>query len=267
MSGVIDALCRRYGVEDIRSLRRALIEAEDKQLGRPVLMRLFHDLPRWRRVAQVAALRRIRSIRHPNIVWLWNYALLPDGTVVHVLERLGGPTVADVIRPGQGIDRREAARIVLEAARGLGALHEAGVVHGDVSPSNLLLDRATVKLGDYEFATVVDHVPRAAEGLYSGTPAYTAPELASGCGFPTPQSDLYSLGCVYYELLTGRPPHVAGSVLEALYLHATADVPDARRWRPDLSDAEVELLGRLLARIPAQRVGSARELVDLLGAL
>jgi serine/threonine-protein kinase len=149
--------------------------------------------------------------------------------------------------------------IAQRVALALDFAHRAGVVHRDVKPSNVLFDptTGTVKMTDFGSARVADTVATRS-GLIVGTPAYMAPELIAG-NEATPQCDLYSLGVTLFELLVGRRPFEATSMGDLLARITREEPPRLRSLRPDLPPLLDDVVARLLAKAPAMRQASARE--------
>jgi eukaryotic-like serine/threonine-protein kinase len=159
----------------------------------------------------------------------------------------------------------EVVRLAGQVARALDALHDAGILHRDVKPSNVLLDAGgNAALADFGLARMVDSTRVTDTGVLLGTPHYLAPELVAG-GDATPQTDLYAFGCVLYELVTGRPPYAdALRPAEVGFAHLVEDVPDACAHRPGLP-ADVSLaLANALAKDPGERPTSATALARML---
>ncbi|GIV26214.1 MAG: hypothetical protein KatS3mg027_0028 [Bacteroidia bacterium] len=263
MAAVLDAVFRRYRVAkgDGPALC-VLAEGFDCRTQCPVVLKFCYNLSLERCHLNRRALRRLRRLRHPNVVPLMNYVFAGDHTLVHIMERQSGPAVADVLARAGQLDRRQAIDVVLAAARGLQALHREGILHGDVACSNLLYHDGLVRLADFDLAILIEDATRQTEGCFSGTPEYTAPELASAAAPASPLSDLYALGCVYYELLTGKPPFMGGSALHVLYLQVEEPPPDPRKYRPELSEEELHVLNRLLAKRPSERYPSSDKLIE-----
>ncbi len=150
--------------------------------------------------------RHAASLAHPNIVQVFDYGEPgPPDPGYLVMEFVHGPSLAQ--RLGEGpLDPAATMGIVAQAARGLHDAHRAGLVHRDVKPANLLLSRGgLVKVTDFGIAYALGSMPVTPAGIVMGTPAYLAPEQATG-GRATPAADLYALGVVAYECLTGRLP-------------------------------------------------------------
>jgi serine/threonine protein kinase len=159
----------------------------------------------------------------------------------------------------------EIVALAAQIARGLDALHERGILHRDVKPSNVLLDKdGTAALADFGLARMADSTCVTDTGVLLGTPHYLAPELIAGSEATT-QSDIYAFGCVLYECITGRPPFAeATRPAEVGFAHLVEDVPDARERRPDLPDGVSLALMSALAKSPAERPTSATALARML---
>jgi serine/threonine protein kinase len=206
---------------------------------------------RFRREARAAA-----EVRHPHLVGLietgeadghWFIAMrLVDGMTLR--QRIGaqGPlAVADLVQ------------LALEVAAGLEALHDAGIVHRDVKPSNILIDsRGSAALADFGLARADRYSAITEPGQVLGTLDYIAPELIRG-EEPSPASDLYGLGCVLFEGLTGAPPFGGRSFFEVGMGHLEDQPPDPRARRPELPRAVAETVLAALAKDPGERPPTA----------
>src|SRR5215472_11420951 len=201
--------------------------ATDLVLGRPVAVKLLRSeytqhpeiLARFR-----AEARHAGSLSHPGIAQVYDYgdADWPESPYL-VMELVDGPSLARVLTGGP-LDPAHAMDVVAQAAVGLAAAHEAGLVHRDIKSANLLLGPdGQVKITDFGIAHAAGSAPLTQTGTLVGTPAYLAPERAAG-GPATPASDLYSLGVVGYECLAGTPPFT-GTPLEIASAHAHRDLP------------------------------------------
>lgn len=180
-----------------------------------------------------AALREMtvaRRVSHPHVLALHDHQRLADGALI-VAEYAEGGSLRDLLKARGPLPPAEAARILGQALLGLGALHEAGVVHGDVKPENLLLDRSgSVKVADFGLARLAAHgrLTHATVGLGGGTPAYMPPEVARGQR-PTFRSDLWSVAAVGFELLTGAEWRAARDPWTVLRKRLG---PEAAGWEP-----------------------------------
>jgi eukaryotic-like serine/threonine-protein kinase len=192
--------------------------AQDLRLQRPVAVKLLAEhladdptfVSRFQREALAAA-----RLVHPNIVQVFDSGLDPDtGRHFIVMEYVAGPSMAELLRDEGRLGVEEALSAVVQACQGLDYAHRQGVVHRDVKPGNLLRSPdGTVKLADFGIAKATEQSSITQAGSVLGTAAYLAPEQAQG-ETATPQSDLYSLGVVTYQLLSGRLPYEAASLSE-----------------------------------------------------
>ncbi|MBI2900495.1 MAG: protein kinase [Planctomycetes bacterium] len=216
---------------------------------------------RFVREAQLSA-----KLVHPNIVQVYDAGEEQDRHYI-VMEYVPGRSLKEAMAKGP-MAPREALRIALIVARALQFAHEQGVVHRDVKPSNILLDaKGTPRLLDFGLAKSVEERGFTASGEMLGTPSYMSPEQARGeIDRLDGRSDVYSLGAVLYEMLAGRPPHRAPSVLGLLHLIQTKAPEPPSALRAGLPKALDDLCLRALARAPEKRFRSAAELADAIKA-
>jgi eukaryotic-like serine/threonine-protein kinase len=205
----------------------------------------------------------VARLQHPNIVQIHEIGE-HDGCPFLALEYLEGGSLAGRIAQGP-LPAAEAARLVEVLARAVGALHERGIVHRDLKPANVLLAAdGTPKIADFGLVKHLDgETAHTESGALLGTPAYMAPEQAAGLvGQVGPAADVWALGAVLYELLTGRPPFVADNDLDLLISIRTEDPVPPGRLRPRLPrDLEVICL-KCLEKKPADRYATATDLAD-----
>jgi serine/threonine protein kinase len=195
----------------------ALVDlAQDVELGRPVaLKRLADNLARddelharFLREARLAA-----RLAHPNIVRIYDVGD-EDGVPFIAMEYVEGETLAGLLARRGVLEEREAARLGVQLFQALAAAHDAGLVHRDVKPQNLLLrSDGALKLGDFGVAVGLGGTRLTMAGTVLGTAGYLAPEQARGEDV-TPAADVYAGGAVLYEMLAGRPPRTAASLAE-----------------------------------------------------
>lgn len=237
--------------------------AQDVRLDRPAALKVLDSawqsdqvsLERLRREAQTVA-----RLAHPNIVSVFDLGIDGDAAYL-VMELVEGRSVADVLRAGGPLPVDRAVDIASQACAALAAAHDAGVVHRDVKPGNLLVcPSGLVKVCDFGIAFLQDATDRARltrAGALVGTCEFMAPEQVTGAGPADSRSDLYSLGCVVYTMLAGSPPFVADSPIAVLdqQLH-DPPVPLHER-RPEVPSDLDRLVGELLAKDPADRPGHA----------
>ncbi len=202
--------------------------------------------------------RLIARVPHPNIVTIYSFGSDSDGAYI-VAEYVEGSDL-DAMIGRRRIPPPLALFILLESARGLKAAHEKDILHRDLKPSNILIStEGEVKLSDFGFASITDDASAGKEEI-RGTLAYLAPEQVLGEGADR-RSDLFSLGAVFYEMLTGRRAFAGSSssdVLESLLHHDAAPFLIAT---PGVDPDVARICGRLLAKSPAQRYGSAEEVI------
>ncbi|WP_435969265.1 protein kinase domain-containing protein [Streptomyces sp. Qhu_M48] len=231
-------------------------QATDEVLGRDVAVKLMlahgtdpSAADRFRLEAQTAA-----RLSHPHVVGVFDFGTW-DGKLFLVMELVEGDSLAGSPSDPLVLPAERVAVVAAHAAAGLAAAHRQGVVHRDIKPGNLLVDAdGTVKLADFGIARFVDDPSGAltTTGQIVGTGLYLAPERALGQS-ASPASDVYSLGCVLYQLLTGRPPFRADTATALLYQHIdTAPMPPGRLGVALPPEFETYLLS-LLAKQPEQR--------------
>ena len=203
------------------------------------------------------------AISHPNVAQVYDYGAAGlDGSPYLVMEYVDGSSLADLIA-ADPLDPVRALDIIAQAADGLSAAHRAGLVHRDVKPGNILITSGgLVKVTDFGIAHAAGQVPVTGPGLVMGTTQYMAPERISGKQ-GTPASDLYALGIVLHECLTGVPPH-DGSPAEVMAAHLYLPLPPL----PSGTPTEIEdLVAGLTVKDPARRISDARELAERAAAL
>ena len=238
--------------------------AEDTELDRRVAIKRLHpdsgpeSAPRFRREMRVAA-----GLSHPNIVTLFD-AIEDDGAVLLVMEYVDGPSLAERLRDGP-LAPATAMAILRPLAAAVDHLHEQGVIHRDVKPANVLLDRADrVKLADLGIASAGQATGITRTGSMLGTPAYMAPELFDGDS-ATAAADVFSVAAIAFEMFSGRRARAIRDTRRIAVRAATAPPPDLRDDRPD-APALAAVLARGMARDPAGRPATATALVDAIAA-
>lgn len=238
--------------------------ARDRSLDRPVavkeLVPEFATDPsfveRFRREAQAAA-----NLSHPNIVGVYDWGA-QDGTYFIVMEYVDGPSLSRVLRSDGPFHPRRAAEIAAEVAAGLGFAHSRGVVHRDVKPGNVLLTRSgQAKVTDFGIARALSSSDEdlTQAGSVMGTATYFSPEQAQGLPVD-PRSDLYSLGVVLYELVTGRPPFNGDTPLAIAYKHVQDQPAPPSTLMSGLPEALEVIIMKLLSKRPDDRYATAEDL-------
>ena len=207
--------------------------------------------------------RSAARLSHPNVVLVFDSGE-HEGTPYLVMELLPGRTLADEVALGP-LDPERVRRIGLEVLGALGASHGAGILHRDIKPGNVLLTADdTAKLGDFGIAKSTEGLNLTSTGMIVGTAAYLAPERLAGQP-ATPQSDLYAVGVVLYEALSGRKPFQADTpigLMRAVEAHQAVPLAEAR---PGLDASLVATVERAMAKDPARRFSSAAAMAAALG--
>jgi serine/threonine-protein kinase len=242
--------------------------AFDTVLERPVAIKLMHreiasdsdQLERFRREA-----RSVARLNHPHVVTVIDAGEASSdegetggvGTPYIVLEYVDGETLKDIIRRDGPLDIPQALAYAIEIARALGAAHERQLVHRDVKPHNILIsEEGGAKITDFGIARTLTEEGLTMEGRVLGTTDYVSPEQALGQPV-TGQSDLYSLGIVLYEMLTGDVPFHAASPVAVAMKHVREDVPDVQLLRPEVSAATASVVDRAVAKDLTRRYADA----------
>ena len=239
-------------------------QARDERLDRDVAIKILGataDEAFRERFADEA--RRAASVLHPNVVTVFDEGR--DGAdAFMVMELVRGRTLRDVLADRGPLRPHEAARLVAQIAAALDAAHEAGVIHCDVKPANVIVDQqGTAKLTDFGIARAA-RGPREHELI--GTARYIAPERIEGRA-PTERSDIYSLGLVAYELLAGKPPNAEMETEDLLRVRLDGRAPSLRSARVGISEEIDRVVAKALARDPQGRYASAGAFArDLLAA-
>jgi hypothetical protein len=216
--------------------------------------------------------RATTRVRHPGIVEIYDYGTTEQGLTYIVMELLEGMNLGDRMLQKRRLPLLTALVIARRIASALAAAHEVGIIHRDLKPDNVFLirdpegsDVDQVKILDFGIAKLVaDGLSKASvttSGIVMGTPLYMSPEQCRGAGECDARSDLYSVGCVLFELIAGRPPFIGQGGGEVIAAHLNTPPPSLRGIDP-LVPAPVDLLvQRLLAKDPAARPASATVLV------
>ncbi|QDU38839.1 Serine/threonine-protein kinase PrkC [Maioricimonas rarisocia] len=254
---------RRLGAGGMGTVFLAVDEELNRTVALKVLPRDRAENPtlvkRFKAEGQAAA-----SLEHSHIVKVYE-AGEADGFLYLALEYIDGIDVQELVRKRGVLPVKRSIAIVRQIAEALQHAYEKKFVHRDIKPSNFLIKAdGSVKLADMGLARSLDeatdtNITRA--GMTVGTVDYMAPEQARNSKAADIRSDLYSLGCSWFQMLTGRPPFSEGSMTHKLQAHATAPSPDPRGWNDRVPEAVVAVLGRLMAKRPEDRYQTPAELI------
>jgi serine/threonine-protein kinase len=256
-------------VEQIGSGGMAVLyKAEDMDLGRTVAVKVLRPsltsdpefTERFRREARSAA-----NLAHPNIVTIHDVGSDGPKTQYIVMEYVPGQNLKQLIRARGAFDVDATLSIVIEVCKGVGYAHRAGLVHCDIKPQNILVTpERRIKVVDFGIArafTPDEDNPR--EDTVWGSPSYFSPEQGTGEA-PGPPSDVYSIGVVLFELLTGRLPFLGNSYSELAMAHIHDIPPSIQEFQPGVPDELDRIVQQTLAKEPSQRYRTADQLGRIL---
>jgi hypothetical protein len=247
--------------------------AFDRKLQRTVAVKVMHPdlvasralLERFQREAQAVA-----KLRHPGVIPI--YAVGEhEGLAYYIMPLVEGESLRDRLTREGPLPPTEVRRILRETAAALAVAHKAGIIHRDIKPENVMLegDDRRVLVMDFGIAksTAGTQTGLTGTGMIVGTPTYMSPEQATGSKEVDVRSDIYSLGVVGYELLTGKPPFTSQSVRELLLHHVSTPAPSVAAGRTDIPDDLAIAVNRCLAKDPGERWRDAAELSAFLEVL
>ena len=270
LSALSAALADRYRLE--RELGHGgmatVYLAQDVKHDRAVALKvlkpeLAHALgpERFLREIQVTA-----QLDHPHILPLLDSGDA-GGFLYYVMPYVQGETLRTRLMREKQLPLDDALQIAAEVADALNYAHGQGIVHRDIKPENLLLAGRHVRVADFGIARAVTAAggdSLTATGVAIGTPAYMSPEQAGGSKDVDGRSDLYSLGCVLYEMLAGHPPFIGGTAHEILARHSMDAVPSLAAARPTVPEGLERAIATALAKVPADRFSTAAQFADAL---
>ncbi|QFG68254.1 Stk1 family PASTA domain-containing Ser/Thr kinase [Ornithinimicrobium pratense] len=245
--------------------------ARDLRLDRPVALKvmrpdLAHDQAFVRRFQQEA--RAAARLSHPHIVSVYDQG--EDGDLVFLaMQLVDGPTLRDVIEHRTPASARQALTLMIPVAEALAEAHRRGLVHRDVKPENVLIDQGRhsgIKVVDFGLARAISAASHHTSEMLWGTAAYLAPEQVER-GRADPRTDVYGVGLLLFELLTGRKAFPGDDPLQVAYDHVHRGLPDLRALAPTVPPAMVLLVASAAATDPDERPRDAGELLELMREL
>lgn len=246
-------------------------EAEDTLLNRRVAVKFLTEsrrqqstaVERFINEAQVAG-----RLNHPNIIAIYDIGFEHD-TYYIAMELLNPGSAGSFIKQKGRMTWVEASQTIMQCCSALDAAHKAGIIHRDIKPDNILCSPAgTAKLADFGLVKelhIEDSAGLTQSGVVVGTPLFMSPEQCTAQPLD-PRSDIYSLGCTFYALLTGSPPFPTGSVPQIMLQHCKSKVPDPRVLAPDVPDSIVRVVERSTSKRPEERYQTAAEMQAALTA-
>ncbi|HET9531885.1 MAG TPA: protein kinase [Blastocatellia bacterium] len=260
--------------EIVRELGRGgmgvVYEAIQKPLDRRVALKLLH--PEWAARQDISArfleeAKSVAKLNRPTIIEVYDFGQVND-TYYLALKYIDGPPL-DAVLAQERLSIKRIVDVLIGVADALAHAHQVGIVHRDVKPGNIFLDKdGHVVLGDFGIAKALDPNLQALTqtGQVIGTPAYMSPEQAQGQPV-TPASDLYSLGILAFELITGRVPFTADTAIALLMKHVYEPPPPILDLAPNVPQELAELIGYLLEKSPSQRPQTGKEVLLSLSSI
>jgi hypothetical protein len=220
--------------------------------GKQVALKYLRDNPE----VELRGVAHVMNLKSPHLITIYDVRRNSEGDPFVVMEYIGGPSLRDLMNADpRGMGAQKAAYFLVGIAKGLSYLHERGIVHRDLKPANIFYDDGYVKIGDYGLSKHIAVSRHSAQTVSVGTVHYMAPEI--GSGNYSKAIDIYALGVILFEMLTGRLPFTGGSMGEILMRHLSE--------RPDLAGVPepfATVIARALVKDPAGRYQDVNEMVD-----
>jgi urea transport system substrate-binding protein len=249
-----------------------VLKARDLLLEREVAIKILTG----RLAADVSALGRFLAearaaakLNHPNVTAIYEVGQ-ENQTYYLVLEYVASGSLSDQLQKQGSLSVLEATQVLIDACKGVGAAHAAGLIHRDIKPANFMrASDGSIKVADFGLAKAAKDTGRqfTQTGTLVGTPFFMSPEQCEAKPLDH-RSDLYSLGATYYSLLTGKHPYEeTQSAIQLMYLHCHGPIPDPRSVNPAIPDACARIIARAMAKAPADRYPSAGAMLSDLQAV
>ena len=243
-----------------------VLKAHDPLIDRDVAIKILHGdmagdplaLDRF-----LAEARAAGKLNHPNVIAI--YEICQEGDMYYlVLEYVPGGSLGDRLDEKKALPLLEATQAMIDACKGVGAAHAAGLIHRDLKPDNLMRAAdGSIKVADFGLAKIAAGSRRqfTQTGMVVGTPYFMSPEQCNANRLDQ-RSDIYSLGATYYTLLTGKSPYEeTESVPQLLYMHCHGPLLDPRTVNPGIPDACARIIGRAMAKAPGDRYQTSAEML------
>lgn len=237
--------------------------ARDQMLERNVAIKILREdfstdpdfRERFRQEAKAAA-----NLYHPNIVTIHDFGL-DENKFFIVMENVPGKDLKSILQLRGRLNWEEAVGLVVQACAGVGYAHRAGLIHCDIKPHNMLVTPdMRLKVADFGIARALASIqPEEKLNVVWGSPQYFSPEQASG-GAPSPASDVYSLGVVLYEMITGRLPFIASTASDLAQMHREAQPTPPQAFLPEMPESLNQILMKVLSKEPSARYRTADQL-------
>ncbi|MEK6221108.1 MAG: protein kinase [Chloroflexota bacterium] len=258
-------LKERYQLEEIigQGGMAVVYRGRDRMLERNVAVKILKDnyardntfRERFRQEAKAAA-----NLSHPNIVTVYDFGMADEQLFI-VMEFVPGKDLSTIIKDRGRLELRRAMKLAIKACKGVGYAHRAGLVHCDIKPHNFMVtEDHQLKVMDFGIARLLSTIhPDEESDIVWGSPQYFSPEQAVGQA-PSPASDVYSLGVVIYQMITGQPPFIGKSAQELARLHRQAQPIAPREINPFIPEELNEVVLKVLSKEPAARYRTADQL-------